>query len=202
MIAKEPFKSKTVIVVGGAHRIGRALSLGFAGMGAHVVVLDPSADVVTEIASQNPSVIEPLALKYKRPSSCRLLGECWGSAPAHLLVFAHALMVEERPGPVAKSILLLTDALRPALRAESGAIVTLLPRAEAGLDPIRQSSQAAFERLIQSLPKHLHQDRIRCNGVVLPPDTEPDHVLPMVAFLGGPGAQGVNGVLLPYTNPD
>lgn len=187
---------KTALVTGGAHRVGRAISLALAHAGANVVVnyhasADEAAETVVEIGRLQRQALAVRADVANAADIDRLIEQTEQHFGALDIVVNSAALFERKPvleiteaewdrvlGVNLKGPFLLSQRAAPLLRRNGGVIINILDLSAVQPWPSfahHAVSKAGLLHLTQVLARALAPE-IRVNaispGTVLPPESE------------------------------
>jgi NAD(P)-dependent dehydrogenase (short-subunit alcohol dehydrogenase family) len=178
-------ENKIVIVTGGSSGIGRAASLGFAKLGARVIITGRRAAALDEAASEHPNIAALVADTAEPDDAVRTVAKAvgiWGrldvlvnNAGAGAILPLTDATADRIQDIFAVNVLgpsLLATAALPFLTATEGAIVnvssTFGHKPAAGLSHYA-ASKAALEHLTRCWALELAPHRIRVNAVAAGP---------------------------------
>ena len=167
--------------------------------GIRVVVMDRDEDSVLRIAREAPGRIEPLQFDELRPDHCALLRRIWAEEPLILLINLQILRHASYPAMAMRSVIELTKALQPALRAGRGQSIYMFP--DLGDDTMTRSLHGAYRKLACALQAELADHGVAVNGVMLPPGgfeaIDPERLAESLSLLMHPRATRFGGTVLP-----
>jgi NAD(P)-dependent dehydrogenase (short-subunit alcohol dehydrogenase family) len=159
------FDGRTILLAGAGCAAGAILARAFARAGGHVIIIDHDEPAILRIARADPARIDPLRLDLQNLAQVHHFAEIWQDEPLHGLIHLQPLRLQMWPGRAITSVVEVSAALRPALRAGEGRVLIV----HETLPDTAQLNLLAFRGAMKGLASLLYethvQDGIRFNAL-------------------------------------